>query len=180
MYKRILVPVDGSTTSTLGLNEAIGLAAEQGAQLRILNVVDELILVPTVDTFPMAGIDEMIESLRAFGCKALDHAAMVATKKGVKAECVQLESRARPVSDVILSDAVKSRADLIVMGTHGRRGVNRLLVGSDAERVLREAPVPVLLVRGDKAKRKAPEGLQNKTVSTRSRAKGGAKRRQTA
>ncbi|MGZ5229582.1 MAG: universal stress protein, partial [Burkholderiales bacterium] len=44
MYKRILVPVDGSTTSTLGLNEAIGLAAEQGAQLRILNVVDELIL----------------------------------------------------------------------------------------------------------------------------------------
>ena len=160
MYKRILVPVDGSPTSRLGLHEAIGLAAEHDAQLRILNVVDEMILVPTVDTFPNAGIDEMIESLRTYGCKALDHAAMLAAKRGVNAECVQLDSGARPVSDVILSDAMNSRTDLIVMGTHGRRGLNRLMLGSDAERVLREAPVPVLLVRGGKMQRKALGTLQ--------------------
>ena len=150
MYQRIFVPVDGSRTSMLGLDEAIGLAAEHGARLRILNVVDEMILMPAVDMFPMAGMDEMIESLRADGKKAIDEGARRAAGGKVTAECAQLDSRARAVSDVILSDAKKWRADLIVMGTHGRRGMNRLLLGSDAERVLREATVPVLLVRGEK------------------------------
>jgi len=71
----------------------------------------------------------------------------------VKAETVQVESRGRAVSDVILAEARRSHADVIVMGTHGRRGLNRLLLGSDAERVLREAPVPVLLTRVGGTKR---------------------------
>lgn len=163
MYERILVPVDGSRTSTLGLNEAIGLAAEHGARLRVLNVIDEMIFMPAVGTFPMAGMDEMIESLRDSGKKALDEAAQMAAKRNVKAECAQIESRARPVSDVILNDAKSWRANLIVMGTHGRRGMNRLLLGSDAERVLREAPVPVLLVRGEKSGRKTPQARSRQT-----------------
>jgi nucleotide-binding universal stress UspA family protein len=72
----------------------------------------------------------------------------------VTVDAAILESHTRPVSDVILDDAAKWRADLVVMGTHGRRGFNRLLLGSDAERVLREASVPVLLVREEQAKRK--------------------------
>lgn len=61
----------------------------------------------------------------------------------------------RAVSDVILNEAKKWRADLVVMGTHGRRGVNRILLGSDVERIVREEPVPVLLVRGDPPTRRA-------------------------
>jgi nucleotide-binding universal stress UspA family protein len=72
-----------------------------------------------------------------------------AEKCGVNAEAVQVASRARPVSDIILSEARRYKADVIVMGTHGRRGLNRLLLGSDAERVLRDSPIPVLLIRRD-------------------------------
>jgi len=65
-----------------------------------------------------------------------------------------LPSRGRNISDTILDDARKWRADLIVMGTHGHRGFNRLLLGSDAERVLHDTPVPILLVREAYKKRR--------------------------
>lgn len=154
MYRRILVPVDGSATSTLGLSEALGLAKNQGARLRILNVLDESVLVQSMDVYTMAQTADIVDSLRASGQKALDTAAALTRKRGVKAECALLESRGQPVSDVILSEAKKWRADVIVMGTHGHRGMNRMLLGSDAERVLREAPVPVLLVRGEQARKR--------------------------
>lgn len=79
----------------------------------------------------------------------LEESVVLATEWGVEAEQAQLESHGQPVSKVILEDAKQSRADLIAMGTHGRRGLNRLLLGSDAERVMREATIPVLLVRGE-------------------------------
>ncbi|MGZ5228454.1 MAG: universal stress protein [Burkholderiales bacterium] len=152
MYRRILVPVDGSTTSKLGLRHALGLAKDQSARVRVLNVVDELAIAPMVDGYP-ADMTMFIESMRETGKKALDEAAALAKKAGVKADTAMVDSRARHVSYVILGDAKAFRADVIVMGTHGRRGLNRLLLGSDAERVLREAPVPVLLIRGEQAKR---------------------------
>lgn len=164
MYERILVPVDGSPTSMLGLHEAIELAADQHARLCILNIVDELILVPTADGFPMAGADELMDRLSAEGRTALDVGAALAAKRDVQVDCVQVESRCNPVSDIVLKNVRKWRADLIVMGTHGRRGMNRLLMGSDAERVLREATVPVLLVRGDKLERAPRKKLQIRTV----------------
>ena len=180
MYQRILVPVDGSATSMLGLHEAIGLAADQHARLCILNVIDELILVPTADGFPMTGADDLIDSLRLEGRTALDVGAALAAKRDVKVECAQLESRGNLVSEVILKQVRKWRADLIVMGTHGRRGFNRLLMGSDAERVLREAPVPMLLVRGEKLKRVRQKTPQIRKVEA-DRAKGvGTRRRQPA
>ena len=154
MYRRILIPVDGSRTATRGLQEALGLAKEQRARLRIISVVDELVLAQSLDMYAMAQTADLLESLQAIGKKALDQAAALCAKERLKAECALLQSRARPVSDVILDEAKRWRADLIVMGTHGRRGVNRMLLGSDAERVLREAPVPVLLVRGDQAKQR--------------------------
>ena len=153
MYRRILVPVDGSAASMVGLRHAIGLAKDQGARLRVLNVVDDLIIAPMMMEPSGADLTHILDSLRAEGQKVLKKAAAVAEKSAVKVEAVQVESRGRPVSDVILADARHSRADIIVMGTHGRRGLNRLLLGSDAERVLREAPVPVLLTRHDGARR---------------------------
>jgi nucleotide-binding universal stress UspA family protein len=154
MYRRILVPIDGSAPSLLGLKQAIGLAKDQRARLRILNVVDVLSIMSML-TEPAAAADltNILDSLREEGRKALDKAAVLAAKSGVKAQTVQVESGAGAVSDAILADARRSRADVIVMGTHGRRGLNRLLLGSDAERVLREAPVPVLLTRGGAATR---------------------------
>src|SRR4051812_15684459 len=144
MYRRILVPVDGSTTSTRGLKEAIDLAKEPRVRLRVLYVLDEHVLAGMY-VYPAPPTPDLLESLRASGQRALDRAAAIAEKRRVKAECVMRESRNRPISDVIVDEAKKWRADLIVMGTHGRRGLNRLVLGSDAERVLHETPVPVLL-----------------------------------
>ena len=148
------MPLDGSATSARGLREAVGLAKTQGARLRLLNVLDERFFVSTAEGYPMSNITELIASLRAEGQKALDAAAKVALKQGVKVDESLVESGGRAVSDVILDEARKWRADLIVMGTHGRRGVNRMLLGSDAERVLRSAPVPVLLVRAEEKKKR--------------------------
>jgi len=157
MYRRILVPVDGSDASSLGLAQAVGLAKDQKAQLRILNVVDDLVMAPMMmEPTGTADLGYMLDSLRAAGAKALKAAAAAAKKSGARAEAVQVESRGRSVSEVILAEAKRSKCDLIVMGTHGRRGLNRLLLGSDAERVLRESPVPVLLSRETGGRRRAP------------------------
>ena len=158
MYRRILVPVDGSAASMTGLKHALGLATDQHARLRGLNVVADMIIAPMmIDAAGAIDYTEVIDSLRAEGGKVLKNAAALAGKSGIKAETVQVESRGQRVSEVILADARRSRADVIVMGTHGRRGLNRLLLGSDAERVLREAPVPVLLTRQEVSKRGSPK-----------------------
>jgi nucleotide-binding universal stress UspA family protein len=148
MYKRILICVDDSDTAVRGAEHGIRLAAEQQALVRVLNVIDDSILVPAVYAYPAGETAaDAIDSLRISGKKAVNAVVKRAAKRGVAAESVQVESRLRRVSDVIVEHARNWRADLIVMGTHGRRGMDRVLLGSDAERVLREAPVPVLLVR---------------------------------
>jgi nucleotide-binding universal stress UspA family protein len=148
MYKRILVPVDGSPTSKLGLKHAAGLAKPLGAAIRLLNVVDELSVVPAIDAAGAVDIGTLIAGLKQVGRQVLDESARYAAAQGIDLEEAQIESHGARVSHVIAEDAKEWRADLICMGTHGRRGINRLLLGSDAERVLREATVPVLLVRG--------------------------------
>ena len=152
MYRRILVPVDGSGTSTLGLKQALGLAKDQHARVRVLTVLDEMVVASAMDPNGAADMSVLLESMEVTGKKAIDAAAVLAKKSKVTADTVQVQSHGRHVSDVILDNAKKWHADLIVMGTHGRRGLNRLLLGSDAEGVLREARVPVLLVRGDQVK----------------------------
>ena len=153
MNRRILVPVDGSTASNVGRAQAIGLAQTEGARLRFLNVVDESLGFSSPD-IGAVDMGDLLRSMRELGEKSVEQAASFAVKAGLRADTAVLPSRGRRASDVILDEARKWRADLIVMGTHGRRGFNRLLLGSDAERVLRDAPVPVLLVRGEDAKRR--------------------------
>jgi nucleotide-binding universal stress UspA family protein len=86
--------------------------------------------------------------LRKGGTAILARAAAEAKKRGVNAKTVLAENIAGRVADVIVRAAKKQRADLLVLGTHGRRGLTRMVMGSDAELVVRYAPVPVLLVRG--------------------------------
>lgn len=147
MFKRILVPVDGSNAAGLGLDTAIKLAKDQGAVLHVLHVVDNRVLTQGIGMGGGAGIERLFESLRASGKKVLAKAQARTLKHQVRTKIILDESTVRSVSDVIVRQAKKLRADLIVIGTHGRRGISRLVMGSDAEGVVRTAPVPVMLVR---------------------------------
>src|SRR5450631_778913 len=154
MYGKILVPVDGSETSTRGLNEAIKIAKVQGSQLRLVHIVNEFIL--NYSYSPELYAANLIESLVKAGRAILDTAETAAKREGVKAESVLLESIGGVAANLILAQAKTWQPDLIVMGTHGRRGLARLALGSDAENVVSAATVPVLLVRGPLQGKKEP------------------------
>jgi len=143
-YKRILVPVDGSPTSAKGMKAAIRLARESRGKLLLLHVVEEYsaFVAPEMG----ASIGPILDSLRAAGQRTLARVARGAAKAGAKPQAVLAENFGSRVSVTIVQQAKRLRADLIVMGTHGRRGINRALLGSDAESVVRYSPVPVLLV----------------------------------
>lgn len=147
MYKRILVPVDDSDASNRGLKEAVQLARQHRARLRLLHVVDQSVLMLT----PEMGAVDFTASLTEAGRKTLKKATALAARYGVKAETSMPENLGGSVADVILNEARKWRADIIIMGTHGRRGISHMLLGSDAEGVVRSSTVPVLLVRAGKA-----------------------------
>lgn len=146
MYKKILVPVDGSKTAMVGLAEAVRFAKEQGAAIRLVHVVNEFILDPAYS--PQAYAPNVIDAIRASGREVLDRAVAVVREQDVACDSVLLESVGGPAAEFIVAQAKEWPADLIVMGTHGRRGLRRLAMGSDAEAVVRQAPVPLLLVRG--------------------------------
>lgn len=147
-YRRILVAVDGSPTSMKGLREAIRLAKEGRAQLLLLHVVNEFYAFASLDGFA-PGVD-LVPALREGGQRILAKAKAAAEKEGIRAKTLLRETLGGPAADSIVRDARRQRADLIVLGTHGRRGLRRLVLGSDAEAVVRTSPVPVLLVRSAK------------------------------
>jgi len=153
MFKRILVPIDGSRTSNLGLDEAIRMARKQRATLCLLHVVDESVLTRNLDGGG-AAVERLLASLRESGREILGRAASRLRKQRVRFKTVLVENVLRDVSDVIVGQARKWRADLIVIGTHGRRGLTRMVMGSDAEGVIRTTPVPVLLVRSGTRRRR--------------------------
>jgi nucleotide-binding universal stress UspA family protein len=148
-YRKILVAVDGSTASAKGLREALRLAKAEGARLFILHVVDEYPAFAALDGM-MAGAPgaDLVPALREGGKRVLARAKTTAEKAGVPAKAILREMLSGPAAYPIVREAKKLGADLIVLGTHGRRGVRRLVLGSDAEQVVRTASVPVLLVRG--------------------------------
>jgi nucleotide-binding universal stress UspA family protein len=149
MYERILVPVDGGATSQRGLEEAIALAKRLGSTLHLLNVVDARLLIAEVSAFAPPG--QLLDDWRAAGEKLLADAVALARSRGITADSALLCDPGLRVCDLILKEAASADVGLIVMGTHGRRGLSRLTLGSDAELVLRESPVPVLLVRAASA-----------------------------
>lgn len=145
-YKRILVPVDGSPTSAKGLKEAIKLAREGRAKLLLLYVVEEYSAFAAPELG--ANVGPLLDALTAAGRKALARIERSARAAGAHPQTLLVEDFGGRVADAIVQQAKRWRADLIVMGTHGRRGVKRVLLGSDADLVVRYSPVPVLLIPG--------------------------------
>ena len=153
MYERILVPVDGSEISNRGLQEAIKLSKALGAHLMLVHIVDDSALALN----PEAGVAAapLVEDFAEGGKEILEEARNVAVAAGVNAEVVLHENFTGRVADLIVDEARKWRAELIVMGTHAHAGIRHAVLGSDAEAVLHGAEVPVLLVRAPEGKKKA-------------------------
>ena len=146
MYSKILVAVDESDTSRHALQQAIELAKNLSAALRLVHVVD----MSWLPIGPEVAID--VEALRqaryGAGKKVIAAACDAAKAAGFEAETVLAETEApiQQVAEVIVNEASRWGADLVVMGTHGRRGLQRLMLGSVAERVTRLSTGPVFLV----------------------------------
>ncbi len=146
MYKRILVPIDGSSTSDRALQEAIKLIDTEPAQVRLVHVVDDMQFLSAEGYVDYA---ELRELTRKIGERALARAEEVVRQADITVETALLEANGERIARVLDADALGWGADLIVIGTHGRTGFNHLLFGSVAEGVVRGASVPVLLVRSE-------------------------------
>lgn len=145
MYQKIMVPVDDSQASLRALNEAIKVARLSGAALRAVHVVD-------LAQFSWGGTsylqsEEVRKAIDATGEKVLQRTRELLAENGITAETAILESAGDKVSDMLLNDAGANGVDLLVMGTHGFSGLMHLLMGSVAEGVLRQADIPVMLLR---------------------------------
>lgn len=150
MYSRLLVPIDGSSTANLALEHAAVLARMSGATVVLLHVIEETKHCSGFETAKVY-IEEIRPGFLAAGQALLDHAATALQQDGIAVETVLLESQDARVSELISRQVEASRCDMVILGTHGRRGVDRFLLGSDAEQVARIAPVPVMLVRKPQA-----------------------------
>jgi len=145
MYRNILVPVDGSEAAKRALTHAIELAKAHGARIRLVHVVSEL---PAISPGAWGlTLDHVIEALRSEGEAILASSAASVREAGVAVDSKLVEVAGGPAGEQIVQAASSWPADLIVCGTHGRRGVRRIVMGSDAEYVVRHTELPVLLLR---------------------------------
>lgn len=145
MFKRILVPVDASPAASAGLRLAIKLACDQKARLRLVHLGKHI--PPARRKNDGMTVQELFEAMRKQGRKLLERQAALCRARGVRADTALYVGLAGQPAKLVLAEARKWRADLIVMGTHGRSGLRRIVMGSDAEKVIHAAPVPVLLTR---------------------------------
>ena len=146
MYRRLLVALDNTATSKLALEHAAGIARLSGATVVLLHVLESFRHVSGFES-PKVYAEEVLPRMRTAGRELLDEAAAPLIEQGIEVETVLLEGSDERVAELIARRAEEAGVDLVILGTHGRRGVNRLLLGSDAEHVARIAPVPVMLVR---------------------------------
>ncbi|OIR19873.1 TRAP-T-associated universal stress protein TeaD [mine drainage metagenome] len=147
MYQRILIPIDGSDTAERALQEAIRLAHRE-ARLRLVYVLEEIYLLDA-EGYAYIDFTALQAAMRNTGERTLALALEQVKQAGLSAETALLEAKGERIANVIEKEARHWPADLIVIGTHGRSGLNRLLLGSVAEGLVRVATVPVLLVRAE-------------------------------
>ena len=143
LFKKILVPVDGSNTSNKALDYALKMAQTEQAEVRLIYCIDELSLL---NSHEYSG--EIIQLARESGHTILQKGLALAQAAKVKADTRLIDRVGQRLGESVADAAGDWGADLIVLGTHGRRGIGRVLLGSGAEQVMRMAPVPVLMVRG--------------------------------
>ena len=142
-----LVPLDGSHTAGLGLDEAIKLAKNQNASLYLFHVVDGVSILQSAGFSAWTGTDSWMAAVRSHGEILLAKADAKVRRHSVKVKSLLIENVSGTVADLIVKQAKQCKADLIVIGTHGRRGIRKVVMGGDAEGVVHSTTVPVLLVR---------------------------------
>lgn len=142
MFKRILVAVDGSPTSAKAIRTAVGLAQATRAHLRFVHVCGE----PVQDPGPRLGID-LPRDDPADPEKVVADALAISRRAGLQADGKLHDWPGAGLGEAMAAEARVWQADVVVVGTHGRHGIARVLLGSGAEQVIRLAPVPVLAVR---------------------------------
>ena len=146
MYSRILVAIDGTPTSEYALRHAIGLAKGLAAALRVVHIIDMGVL----PLGPELAVDTgaLTKTRRTAGERVLETAREACRASGIEAEMRLLETGApaQRIATAIADEAAAWSAELVITGTHGRTGVQRLLLGSVAEGIARVSPAPVLLV----------------------------------
>jgi nucleotide-binding universal stress UspA family protein len=147
MYKRILVATDGSTLSKKAVASAIELAALNGAELIAVKVTPRYPQSYFEGSLPLSAteVSKIETQWSDTAQKVVDAVAKAAKAKGVNTKALVVKSDV--VSDAVIAAAKKHKADLIVMASHGRRGIKRLLLGSETQQVLTHASIPVLVLR---------------------------------
>lgn len=145
MYDRILVATDGSEESLRALDHALDIAGQYGATLHALYVVDGGHPLSDLDGGAM-DLGPLFEALHEEGERTLERIEERAEEAGTP--CVTAVREAGSVHGAILDYADENDVDLLVLASHGRRGLDRLLLGSVTERILRTSDIPVLVVRG--------------------------------
>jgi nucleotide-binding universal stress UspA family protein len=145
MYKHVLVAVDGSETSNSALKEAIELAKDQLSMLRLFHVVDMTMAYSSVEA---PYVFEYRKAMEAAGQKVVADCSASTRAAGIEFDSKCVVTFVKHIYDIIEEEATSWPADLIVIGTHGRRGMRRLLLGSVAEGLIRISSKPVLLIRG--------------------------------
>ena len=147
MYAKILVPTDGSKLSDKAVKEASKLAKLTGAALLLLHVRESYSASPSAESAPVSSLQKRkIEAdVRAAGTEVLEAAVKIASGRGIEA-ATRLVISSSPFEE-ILKVAKKESCDLIVMASHGRRGIASLLMGSETQKVLTHTRRPVLVVR---------------------------------
>jgi len=150
MFKQILVAIDMSPASIRGLKTAVELAKDQQAELHVVHVFGEHEIPPygTARVYLPASFKQMNKhSAREVARRFVENATATAVADGVAVQPILVDMAGGDIAHLILAQAKKVKADVIVLGTHGRRGLERIVMGSDAESVVRQSTVPVLMVR---------------------------------
>jgi nucleotide-binding universal stress UspA family protein len=153
-FHHLLVPIDGSPTADKALDEAIRLARSSGAKVTLLHVMDALSHMTGFESGTRY-VEQILPLMRSAGENLLAQAGQKVLAQGLLVECILITEGPGRVFEHVAEHARNNNVDLIVLGSHGRRGIDRALMGSDAEQIIRHAPVPVLVVRGDEVTRKA-------------------------
>lgn len=148
MYKKILLPTDGSQNAEMAAEHAFILGSRSGAEITVLNVVE----TPRFTGIRPVDKNELVNRLKEEGQKSFDRIKDMLMQRKSEDKCekdinLNFEFKEGPPADVIMKTIEEEDIDLVVMGTSGKRGMNRFLLGSVAENTMRSAKVPVLVVR---------------------------------